>query len=89
MREELVAWGFGILIILLVFGLVYNILKPSKDVPLRSYVLGLASFPNKELCDYQFIEYEDRVEVKKLHCIKLDRELAEELIERFLNETNP
>ena len=57
----------------------------NQSYPVKSYTLGLASFPWKWLCDFQFTEYSDgRVEVKKLSCIEFDKELAETLTERFL-----
>jgi len=61
--------------------------QKNESYPVKSYTLGLASFPWKWLCDFQFTEYSDgRVEVKKLSCIEFNKEVAETLTERFLVE---
>jgi len=55
-----------------------------EEVPKKVYTKALVSFVDKKLCDYEFREYEDRIEVKVLRCFTINKNLIFQLANKFL-----
>ena len=83
MRELLyLLLSLTFLLLAFVIWIVFHNIKQTY-LPVRIYTKGLISIPERKLCDYEFIEYENRTEVRVVHCVTVTREMIEELMDRF------
>ena len=55
-----------------------------EEEPKRVYTKALVSFVDRKICDYEFSEYKDRIEVRVLRCVDINKNLIFQLANKFL-----